>query len=190
MSGVPNGKHVEQPSGGLATKMLGWVNDLAHKPVLEYVFNWTYWAFHLLVTTPLYLPAYLMLTAHDLVTGYPFVWVKEDPQGKAVVITGCDTGFGLELALALSKKGWKVYAGCLSEAGVAVLQKKGEPNLIAVKLDVTKAEDIEAVVAKVDAENPQGLYAVVNNAGRPIDPFVWHLTASSYHEVHSYCIPF
>jgi NAD(P)-dependent dehydrogenase (short-subunit alcohol dehydrogenase family) len=34
-----------------------------------------------------------------------------------------------------------------------------------MKLDVTKAEDIEAAVARVDAENPQGLYALVNNAG-------------------------
>jgi hypothetical protein len=155
-----------QRDGLARRRMASWVNDLAHKPGLEYVFNWMYWAFHLLMTTPLYLLGYLGITLYDIITGYPFIWAKEDPQGKPVVITGCDTGFGLGLALDLCAKGWKVYAGCLLEESVAALQKRGKPNLIAVKLDVTQAEDIEAAVAKVDAENPQGLYALVNNAGK------------------------
>jgi hypothetical protein len=165
MCATPSIAKDREKRDGLATKILGWGNDLVHRPGLEYVFNWMHWAYHLLVTTPLYLPAYLMLTFYDIVTGYPFVWATEEPEGKAVLITGCDMGLGHDTALALSGKGWKVYAGCLSEGSVAALQKKGRPNLIALKLDVTKAEDIEAAVAKVDAENPQGLYALVNNAG-------------------------
>jgi len=30
-----------------------------------------------------------------------------------VCITGCDSGFGKDLALALAKKGYTVFAGCL-----------------------------------------------------------------------------
>ena len=31
----------------------------------------------------------------------------------AVCITGCDSGFGKDVALALAKKGYTVFAGCL-----------------------------------------------------------------------------
>jgi hypothetical protein len=37
--------------------------------------------------------------------------------GKAVVITGCDSGFGHELALRLVDRGMNVYAGCLTLEG-------------------------------------------------------------------------
>ncbi|KAL3226978.1 hypothetical protein MRX96_024483 [Rhipicephalus microplus] len=35
-------------------------------------------------------------------------------EGKAVLITGCDTGFGHRLAKRLSRRGFLVFAGCLS----------------------------------------------------------------------------
>ena len=38
---------------------------------------------------------------------------RVDPNGRAVFITGCDTGFGRELACRLDALGFKVYAGCL-----------------------------------------------------------------------------
>lgn len=43
------------------------------------------------------------------------------------------------------------------------------PDVIAMLLDVTKRGDVEAVARRLEAEQPQGLYALVNNAGtRPI----------------------
>ncbi len=41
---------------------------------------------------------------------------------KAVFITGCDTGFGRQLALKLAKKGFKIYAACLTEKGAEGLK--------------------------------------------------------------------
>ena len=38
-----------------------------------------------------------------------------DPQGKGVLITGCDTGFGLLLAKRLHEIGMTVYAGKYNE---------------------------------------------------------------------------
>jgi NAD(P)-dependent dehydrogenase (short-subunit alcohol dehydrogenase family) len=45
-------------------------------------------------------------------------------QDKPIFITGCDTGFGKNLALELAKDGWKVYAACLSQAAGDALKKE------------------------------------------------------------------
>ena len=36
-------------------------------------------------------------------------------KSKAVFVTGCDTGFGRDLALKLARNGQPVFAGCLTE---------------------------------------------------------------------------
>lgn len=61
-------------------------------------------------------------------------------------------------------KGWKVYAGCLTDQGIQNLKEK-VPSILALKLDVTKDADIAAVVKRISSESPQGLYCLVNNAG-------------------------
>lgn len=45
-------------------------------------------------------------------------------QGKAVLITGCDGGFGHALAKHLHKLGFTVFAGCLLKVQVT---KRGPP---------------------------------------------------------------
>jgi NAD(P)-dependent dehydrogenase (short-subunit alcohol dehydrogenase family) len=42
-------------------------------------------------------------------------------------------------------------------------QHKG---IVGVKMDVTQPDQVQAVADQVAAENPKGLYALVNNAGR------------------------
>lgn len=39
-----------------------------------------------------------------------------------------------------------------------------------VVADVTNEAQVQALAERVEAENPQGLYALVNNAGRSIAP--------------------
>ena len=54
---------------------------------------------------------------------YPHTHTQE---ARAILITGCDTGFGFDLALDLASSPetkWKVYAGCLSQTGVDALMK-------------------------------------------------------------------
>lgn len=88
--------------------------------------------------------------------------------GHAIMITGCDTGFGHESALRLARAGWVVYAGCLTEAGMAALVEKAGPaaeakKLVPVQMDVTKPEDVERVVKRL-VEDRVSLYALINNA--------------------------
>ncbi|KAF8794069.1 D-beta-hydroxybutyrate dehydrogenase like protein [Argiope bruennichi] len=85
---------------------------------------------------------------------------------KAVLITGCDTGFGFHTAKRLSEKGFQVFAGCLSP-----LQNEGQnlstyPNIHCLKMDVSLEQDIESVLnyVKENLEDKE-LWAIINNAG-------------------------
>ncbi|KAM9319494.1 retinol dehydrogenase 5 isoform 1-T2 [Gastrophryne carolinensis] len=95
---------------------------------------------------------------------------------KHVFISGCDTGFGNLLAKRLSRKGFHVLAGCLTQAGADDLQKACPTGLKTTLLDVTKAESIRKAVEWVKSEvGSKGLYGLVNNAGiaNPIGPTEW-----------------
>lgn len=83
----------------------------------------------------------------------------------AVVITGCDTGFGNLLAKELHSLGFKVVATFLTEEGMKSLQNHVD---LALKCDVTIDSDIEKLYKATDeflnTKNLK-LWAVVNNAG-------------------------
>jgi len=93
---------------------------------------------------------------------------KVDPNRKAVLITGCDTGFGNSLAQELDSKGYTVFATCYDSdcKGAQDLVKKCSQRLKVLKMDVTKDEDVnEAVLyVKKQLEN-NNFWALVNNAG-------------------------
>ncbi|XP_077558815.1 short-chain dehydrogenase/reductase family 9C member 7-like isoform X1 [Haemaphysalis longicornis] len=88
--------------------------------------------------------------------------------GKAVLITGCDSGFGYRLAVRLDRLGFQVFAGCLFPQGEGArnLQLNASNKLHIVPLDVTKDEDFQKandyVCRNLDGN---GLWAVVANAG-------------------------
>ncbi|XP_070382992.1 retinol dehydrogenase 5-like isoform X2 [Dermacentor albipictus] len=87
-------------------------------------------------------------------------------KGKAVLITGCDTGFGHLLADRLAKDGFLVFAGCLDASGTGAKLLREESNIRVLQMDVTKQEDIDAAVESVEkALDNKVLYAVVCNAG-------------------------
>ncbi|KAL3905745.1 MAG: hypothetical protein SGILL_009553 [Bacillariaceae sp.] len=90
----------------------------------------------------------------------------------AVVITGCDTGFGKDLALRLAEKGFAVFAGCLQESSMNAF--RGKNALTPLLLDVTKDDHVLAAAKLVDAwssskdlpsSSKRYLHAIVNNAG-------------------------
>ena len=83
-------------------------------------------------------------------------------QQKAVLITGATSGIGLKTTELLASKGHFVYAGARKQEDMDRLN--AIENVQAVKLDVTKQEDIDAAV-KTIREEGRGLYALVNNAG-------------------------
>lgn len=89
------------------------------------------------------------------------------PNGKAVFITGCDTGFGRITALKLSSMGYHVYAGCLlpQASGAKTLQESSK-NITIVPLDVTKDDSVQSAYEFVERDlDGKPLWAIVNNAG-------------------------
>jgi NAD(P)-dependent dehydrogenase (short-subunit alcohol dehydrogenase family) len=81
---------------------------------------------------------------------------------KSVLITGASTGIGRHLAKTLADKGYHVYAGARKEADLAELD--AIDNITAVRLDVTKQEQVDAAVEKIKSDGG-GLWGLVNNAG-------------------------
>ena len=81
---------------------------------------------------------------------------------KYVLVTGTSTGIGRNLVETLASNGYKVYAGARNDADMAELN--AIDNITAVRLDVTRQDEIDAAVAMIE-ESGTGLYALVNNAG-------------------------
>ena len=81
---------------------------------------------------------------------------------KAVLVTGASTGIGRYVTERLAAKGYFVYAGARKDADLAALN--AIKNVQALRLDVTKQEDIDAAV-QVITKAGRGLYGLVNNAG-------------------------
>ncbi|XP_067385793.1 retinol dehydrogenase 7-like [Emydura macquarii macquarii] len=85
---------------------------------------------------------------------------------KYVLITGCDSGFGNQLARQLDARGLRVLAACLTQPGAEELRKATSERLQTVILDVTRTDSIAAATAWVKAQvGDRGLWGLVNNAG-------------------------
>ena len=81
---------------------------------------------------------------------------------KSILVTGASTGIGRNLAETLAENGYHVYAGARKEEDLAALD--AIDNITAVRLDVTKQDQIDAAVEMISNKG-NGLYALVNNAG-------------------------
>ncbi|XP_077376541.1 11-beta-hydroxysteroid dehydrogenase type 2 [Festucalex cinctus] len=88
--------------------------------------------------------------------------------GKAVVITGCDSGFGKATARHLDGLGFRVFATVLDGAGEGAgeLRRTCSPRLTLLELDITQPQQVQRALAEVrERLGPKGLWALVNNAG-------------------------
>lgn len=98
-------------------------------------------------------------------------FLEVSKKGRAVFITGCDSGFGLSLALHLHTLGFRVFAGCLLAesrgAGAESLRKVKSDRLHVVQLDITSQGQVDRAVKEVKKLLPAGeeLWGLVNNAG-------------------------
>lgn len=82
---------------------------------------------------------------------------------ETVLITGANRGLGLALTKRFGDAGWTVIAGCRdpqNASELAALQDGG--NVQMCRLDVTNADDIEALADQLDGEP---IDALINNAG-------------------------
>jgi NAD(P)-dependent dehydrogenase (short-subunit alcohol dehydrogenase family) len=82
---------------------------------------------------------------------------KEIPNMKSVLITGCSSGFGLEIAKHFLERDWKVIA-TMRTVSEDVLSPSA--NLRVLPLDVTVAQSIHKAI-----ESAGPIDALVNNAG-------------------------
>lgn len=80
------------------------------------------------------------------------------------LITGCSTGFGRELAKLIVDRGWRLIATARDKSKVADLADNAQERVLALDLDVTKSEQIEAAVAAAKATFGR-IDVLVNNAG-------------------------
>ena len=87
--------------------------------------------------------------------------------GKVAFVTGAASGIGRAAALAFAREGASVVAADMSEQGnqdTARLIEEHGGRALAVRCDVTRAEDVEAALAKTVAEFGRLDFAF-NNAG-------------------------
>ncbi|KAG0239396.1 hypothetical protein B0O80DRAFT_491662 [Mortierella sp. GBAus27b] len=107
-----------------------------------------------------------------------------NPANLVVVITGCDTGFGAEVAEDLFKRGgYTVYAACLTQDGVDKYKALQSSRIRGVQVDVTKQDDVNRLRTQVEAECPQGVYCVLNNAGIYAGGFFDFATEESFQKI-------
>ena len=81
---------------------------------------------------------------------------------KAVLVTGASSGIGRNVTERLASKGYFVYAGARKDEDLKALN--AIKNVQAIKLDVTRQEQIDAAVETISKAG-RGLYGLVNNAG-------------------------
>ena len=103
-----------------------------------------------------------------LFKGYKFVrgLFKCRVSGKAILITGCDSGFGKMLATQLSQREIFIYGGCLTKIGVRDLAQLNNPLLRPILMDVTNDDSVKNVFEQVKTELEAGnmdLWAVDHN---------------------------
>lgn len=98
------------------------------------------------------------------------VQAEPDLSGKAILITGCSSGFGRLMAEDYARKGAKVFATMRNlprtEANELVALAKAENlDLHVIEIDVTSDEQVAAGVAEAERINGGPLDVLINNAG-------------------------
>lgn len=79
-------------------------------------------------------------------------------------VTGCSTGFGRELALAVLERGWRCVATARNKASLDDLAPDAGDRLLRLSLDVTDAAQIAAAVHAAQKQFG-AIDVLVNNAG-------------------------
>lgn len=89
--------------------------------------------------------------------------------GKTVIVTGANTGIGLETAVAIAALGARVIIGCRTKskaeaALVKINQRVPGSNPIFIPLDISSLESVEAFCHEISARKLP-VHVLINNAG-------------------------
>jgi NAD(P)-dependent dehydrogenase (short-subunit alcohol dehydrogenase family) len=103
-------------------------------------------------------------------------------QGKVAVITGAASGIGYGLAERCAKEGMKVVLADIEKGALAKAEKEIKAmgaNTLAVRTDVSKAGDVEALAKKtLDAFG--AVHLLFNNAGVTKYSAIWEYTLADW----------
>ena len=96
-------------------------------------------------------------------------WAQVKLDGKTVIITGANTGIGLETAVDLAKRNARVILACRSvergeSAVVEVKERSGSDNVLFVQLDLASLDSVRKFATKILEEEPR-IDILINNAG-------------------------
>ena len=96
--------------------------------------------------------------------------------GKAVIITGANSGIGKETAVDLAKRNARVILACRSvekgeKAAVEVRKRSESDNVVFQQLDLASLTSVRQFAARILEEEPQ-LDILINNAGVMACPYM------------------
>jgi len=90
-------------------------------------------------------------------------WRRRLTEGEAVLVTGCDSGFGLHAVKGLLEHSdATIFAGYVTQEGKERLAAMG-PRVVALPMDVTKNDELKAAFEAVEKAG-KPLHGIVNNA--------------------------
>ncbi|KAK3510128.1 hypothetical protein QTP70_026841 [Hemibagrus guttatus] len=118
------------------------------------------------------MPAVLALAIFCATCWLYSLWAAPPPvlpvEGKAVFITGCDSGFGHATARRLDAMGFQVFATVLDADGEGAkrLRSSCSSCLTLLQVDITQPQQVQQALLSTKAKlGIKGLWALVNNAG-------------------------
>jgi NAD(P)-dependent dehydrogenase (short-subunit alcohol dehydrogenase family) len=102
-------------------------------------------------------------------------------EGKIALVTGAGGGIGRAIVSCFAQAGAEIVASDRDNASLAKLTKE-QPDIITHEADVTRLEDVQAMVANM-AERFGRLDVLVNNAGVPSRSDFRHLSDEDWSSV-------
>lgn len=172
--------HLSRFLSGPPHPFLQKLNSWVHREPYNSVTHCLYWFFVLIFISPLVGMALPWMLFYEMAMQIfaksrhikPKTYFKDGcPCQLAVVITGCDSGIGKELAFSLASEGFVVFAGCLEEASFSQFNGM-ESTIHPIALDVCSAKQVEYChhfvqkwLADGEPKEKRYLHALINNAG-------------------------
>ena len=108
-------------------------------------------------------------------------------EGKRAVVTGAGAGIGRAIALRLASEGARVALADVDEEAARKVASEIDGETLVRRTDVTRAEEVEALVASA-VEAWGGLDVMVNNAGVGVAATVVDTTEEDYERVMDVCV--
>ena len=99
---------------------------------------------------------------------------------KNILITGCSSGIGKDVAITLHNKGWRVFATCRSKTDCTFFTKLGIESF---PLDLLKEESINCAVNLVKEKTKSRLDVLFNNGAYAIPGAIQDIPRSAMREI-------